>query len=60
MCHGQVNVPDAVRVIKAIRPEEVQSDEFRALADEMRKGFDISSKIGGLMELLGSVRAREG
>jgi hypothetical protein len=59
LCYGQVNVPDAVRVIKAIQPNEVRSDAFRGLTDEMRKGFDISSKIGELVELIGAVRTRE-
>jgi glycosyltransferase involved in cell wall biosynthesis len=55
LCHGATNTADAVRILNALDPEEVRSEEFRRLSDRFRARFDIREKIGGLSSFLASL-----
>ncbi len=55
LCHGAVNTPDSVRVLRALDAAEIRSDAFRGLTAAYRDHFDVSKKIGGLVEFLSSL-----
>ena len=55
LCHGAANTEDAARVLNALDPDEIRSEEFRRLTDGFRARFDIAQKIGGLSEFLANL-----
>jgi len=57
LCYGNPNVPDAVRVLRAIDPEIVLSDEFKGLTDHVVASFDSTVKVEAIFELLCEVKA---
>jgi glycosyltransferase involved in cell wall biosynthesis len=59
VCYGKPNVPDAVRVLRAVDPALVLSDSFKGLTDEAAASFDSKAKVDAIFELLSDVRAEE-
>jgi glycosyltransferase involved in cell wall biosynthesis len=57
LCHGQTNLPDAVRVLRAIKKPEIGLLSFDARVKEYRKQFDIKHKVIALVDMLASLEA---
>lgn len=56
LCHGRTNLPDSLRVLKALNAAEVRSDSFRPNGQEHRQRFSITDKVTGVVELLDSLQ----
>ncbi len=57
LCYGPPNVADALRVLKAIDPETIRAQDFRAPADELTAGFDLATKLDTLRQFIAAIRA---
>jgi glycosyltransferase involved in cell wall biosynthesis len=57
LCHGDANLDDSVRVLKAAQSSELRSDAFRPNSREYRLKFDVSAKISSIVELLETLQA---
>jgi glycosyltransferase involved in cell wall biosynthesis len=56
LCHGAPNAADAIRVLRACRPEQVRSESFRRLADRFIGQFDVKEKVAQVWELIARAR----
>ncbi len=53
LCHGDPNVADSVRIMRALEPTEIRSRRHSAASTEgTRSRFDISQKINALVEFV--------
>jgi glycosyltransferase involved in cell wall biosynthesis len=57
LCYGTPNTGDIIRVLRALEPEDVRSQEFNPSPDEMIMKFDLDCKCDELRQFIADVRA---
>ncbi|MGH9809868.1 MAG: glycosyltransferase, partial [Terriglobia bacterium] len=56
LCYGETNTSDAVRVLRALDPNELRSPGFRRAPDGFREQIDMTAKTTRLLAFLASVQ----
>lgn len=55
LCHGETNVADAVRILRAITPADLRSPDFRRAPEGYPDRVDMGKKVRGLVRFLASL-----